>query len=229
MHITDTHIEESYPIGVNLRGLAALAYVDPKLREAVEQSGTLIDSWDIHAGTRRVAQVLSGACYSHSRFGVTKVLFEAATAPKYAGRITVHMDKKVKDVAFSTDPATPSQLLFADGTSMPVGPAAATGLIAADGVSSLVRKAAVGESAKREKKEERIEETVVPWNIKFRVLLCDKYAYNPSPPTHTHTECKQRKAPLIHTGTQSSFAFHVIMMCVSICLSVCLFAPCLIT
>uniref|UniRef100_A0A0G4IAQ4 FAD-binding domain-containing protein n=1 Tax=Chromera velia CCMP2878 TaxID=1169474 RepID=A0A0G4IAQ4_9ALVE len=182
----DQKVEESYPIGVNLRGLQALECVDPQLRKDVEESGRVIDSWNIYGGKRMVAQVKSGACWSQSRYQVTKVIYDYATSSAVKGRVRVHFDKRLKDIDFSEVEGSGGDLKekgvvhFYDGTSVEVGGDTGVTLIAADGSMSNVRKALVRYTAERAEAKgegaevERVQEDLVPWNTSFRVLFVDK-------------------------------------------------------
>jgi hypothetical protein len=85
----DQRAEESYPIGVNLRGLRAIERVAGEaVAKKLQEEGRIVDSWDIVVGTFRVAQVESGACYSHTRFAVTKACYDAVVSGAQPAEMT---------------------------------------------------------------------------------------------------------------------------------------------
>jgi hypothetical protein len=59
-----THIvhvpEESYPIGVNARGMDAMRQISQDLARKVEDSGRMVDAWQIIGGKYKVAEEKSG-------------------------------------------------------------------------------------------------------------------------------------------------------------------------
>lgn len=48
--------EQSYPIGVNPRGIHALEQIDLDCAQKIKDSGMIVDSWQIFGGERRVAK-----------------------------------------------------------------------------------------------------------------------------------------------------------------------------
>ncbi|KXS10096.1 FAD/NAD(P)-binding domain-containing protein [Gonapodya prolifera JEL478] len=171
----DQRREESYPIGVNLRGIRALRDVGGSiLASRVEDHGEIIDSFDIYSGKRRVAQAVAGTIRSQTRFAVTKaiydecVAFEASKGPESKGGVRVVFGKKLDRFEVVEDGTTAGRLHFSDQVvDLPVG----VRVVAADGGGSIVRRCFV-EATKG--KENEIKETLVPWNVSFRVMFCDK-------------------------------------------------------
>lgn len=194
--------EDSYPIGLNYRGLRSIERVaGSQFSERLKKEGRIVDSWDIMAGGFKVAQVESGACYSHTRFAVTQACYDAATG---GASSTLASDKSSSKSASSdtaSDASTehtadaehasrvrvhfnkrlssfdPIQkiLTFADGATITLD--SNTGLIAGDGVWSQVRKALVNLP------EKPVIESVIPWGQRFRVMFMDKGApadWNPN-------------------------------------------------
>lgn len=45
-----TRVEESYPIGLNPRGVQALDRANPDLALGIRQRGAMVDGWKIYAG-----------------------------------------------------------------------------------------------------------------------------------------------------------------------------------
>ena len=79
--------EESYPIGVNPRGLRVLEMVDPALRHAIEVAG-VIEGWSIRKPDSEIARLPSGTVVGSTRGRVVAALHakavEAAERDGYA-------------------------------------------------------------------------------------------------------------------------------------------------
>ena len=74
--------EESYPIGVNARGLHTLGLIDPSLAASCRDTGKIINAWEIYGGGgSKVADLPSGVVYGTSRARVNLILAEAALRP----------------------------------------------------------------------------------------------------------------------------------------------------
>jgi len=176
----DQRLEESYPIGLNLRGVRAVERVAGKhFADRLLAEGYVVDKWSVLVGSRQVAKVTSGHCYSHTRFAVTRACFDSATQGiptkdsssdptnnDYTQRVQVFFNKRL--IEYSAEQHT---LKFADGTVMKLAPT--TGLIASDGVFSGVRKG-LTKAIPKHALDKPIVETVVPWGIGFRVMFFDK-------------------------------------------------------
>lgn len=70
-------LEESYPIGVNPRGMNVLDKINPSLRKDIELSG-LIDGWSINANDKEVAKLPSGVVVGTTRITVIACLYKEA-------------------------------------------------------------------------------------------------------------------------------------------------------
>ena len=79
--------EESYPIGVNARGMHTLELIDPALAAACRDTGMVINAWQIFGGKMKVAEQESGVVYGTSRgsgdifrmaFGSTQQAYEVS-------------------------------------------------------------------------------------------------------------------------------------------------------
>jgi hypothetical protein len=66
--------EESYPIGVNARGMDALRQISEDLAAKVQDSGRIVDAWQIFGGKYKVAEEKSGVVVGTSRGMVNKLL-----------------------------------------------------------------------------------------------------------------------------------------------------------
>ena len=69
---------ESYPIGINPRGLHALNILCHDAFKEVEKNGSVVNSFDIYSGSRNVASVACGTVLGHTRYGVTDALYQQA-------------------------------------------------------------------------------------------------------------------------------------------------------
>ncbi|KAI9022438.1 hypothetical protein DFJ74DRAFT_669476 [Hyaloraphidium curvatum] len=177
--------EESYPIGLNLRGMRAVERVaGVHFSERLKAEGELVDEWAIMGGNWKVASVVSGACYSHTRYAVAKACYDAATvgvpapdagdsgseastADDSASRVKVFFGKRL-----SSYDAPSRTLHFADGSLVALDGNA--GLVAADGVWSAVRKGLVVAPPSGHPLDKTIVESVIPWAQRFRVMFMDK-------------------------------------------------------
>lgn len=96
--------QESYPIGVNPRGLRTLDLVNAALRPEIELAG-FVDSWSINSNGRQVAQQESGVVVGTTRGAVVAGLYKEATELTTKGfPIDWHMGLRLKhfDVATRT-------------------------------------------------------------------------------------------------------------------------------
>ncbi|KDO27602.1 hypothetical protein SPRG_06870 [Saprolegnia parasitica CBS 223.65] len=152
-----TDPEQSYPIGVNPRGLHAIASVAPAVAERVRTEGRVIDAWQIYAGARCVAKQLSGVVYGTSRGNVNLHLMNAALAHE---RITVHMNHKLRHMDVGT-----KRLEFeVRDIGIVTIDASSARIVAADGVNSKVRAALVAA-------DPSFGVTITPWANEYRVLF----------------------------------------------------------
>lgn len=155
--------EESYPIGVNTRGLQSLQeLISGGNGSTLDTSrlGSLVSSWKILVTKRewQVANFESGAVHGTTRSTVVQILLEEIK--KREPHITVHYEHSVQDVNASSKTVS---LCQKEDKSVQVH---CDFLVVADGHRSRSRDALAKQS----------EDLVVhqwPWNITFRVLLSD--------------------------------------------------------
>jgi len=150
--------EESYPIGVNARGLRALEAIDSTLSEQVKQSGMIIDSWQIFGGSKMVAKMSSGVVYGTSRGKVNLVLYEAA---KKNPKINIKFGYKLIEINFSKKELTFTR---SHDKSQEIVQVNGRRIVAADGVNSIVRQSLLEKTA-------NFNCTIQPWTNEFRVLF----------------------------------------------------------
>jgi len=127
---------DTYALGVNRRGLQALERSG--CAKAVEDTGLLVNSWDIFAGKFRVASLASGNVYGQTRGQVTRVLYEKAATLE---NITIKFLHKLVSIDFAKRSLT-FTLLDEQGNDAGVThlDASDARIIAADGVWSRARK-----------------------------------------------------------------------------------------
>ncbi|OQR81007.1 hypothetical protein ACHHYP_16865 [Achlya hypogyna] len=157
-----TDPEQSYPIGVNPRGLHAIASVAPQIADRVKAEGRVIDAWEIFAGSRRVAKQISGVVFGTSRGNVNLRLWEEAKATPL---ITIHMNHRLRHIDVGTRTLTFDVRDDATGnTTVVTVDASAARVIGADGVNSKVRDALVAA-------DPTFHVDITPWNNEYRVLF----------------------------------------------------------
>ncbi|CAK4083742.1 unnamed protein product [Aphanomyces euteiches] len=156
--------EQSYPIGVNPRGLHAIESVAPDVAAQIRKEGRLVDAWDIYAGPRRVAHQPSGVVYGTSRGAVNLHLWRACEQlPDKITLVMCHrlrsMDFNAKTLTFDVmDPQNPNVKQSV------VVNAEDARIIAADGVHSTVR------TCVRDADSGFLVD-VLPWTNEYRVLF----------------------------------------------------------
>lgn len=155
----------SYPIGVNPRGQAALQRIDPALARRLRRDGELVRGWRIYAGRRVVAKLPSGTVLSTTRAFLNTMLLDKAEATPGITIITGH---KLTYLDLAT-----RQLQFEDasGASVQVDASAAR-VVAADGVWSAARR------CMHEQMDDFVPQ-VGPWGVRFRVLFSQPGATAP--------------------------------------------------
>lgn len=155
--------EESYPIGVNTRGLRSLQeLISGGNGSPLDTSrlGSLVSSWKILVTKRawEVAKFESGAVHGTTRSTVVQILLEEIK--KREPHITVHYEHSVQDVNVGSKTVSLRQK---ENISVQVH---CDFLVVADGHRSRSRDALAKQS----------DDVVVrqwPWNVTFRVLLSD--------------------------------------------------------
>lgn len=148
--------ENSYPIGVNPRGIATLRRIDPALAGRLLAEGEVVHGWRIHAGRRVVAKLPSGRVIATTRAFVNRILLEVAYAT--AG-VTVVTGHRLRDV----DLAERRLVFDTVGGEVSVDASEAR-VICADGVRS------AGRRAMAEQLPDFAPE-VSDWGVRFRVLF----------------------------------------------------------
>jgi kynurenine 3-monooxygenase len=151
-------VEESYPIGVNQRGLHTLGLISAPLQKAVSDTGKIVASWQIFAGKQQVAVQKSGVVVGTSRGKVNILLAEAT---KEEDKITMRYNMRLRDVRFGN-----KELVFENnlGKELIVPMAASDRVIGCDGVNSIVRQS-------MDRQEPSFKSKVTPWKCEFRVLF----------------------------------------------------------
>jgi len=149
--------EESYPIGVNPRGLAVIEAINPALRQDLEDLGR-VAAWEVFSGARRLAHMPSKQVIGATRGRVVNYLLKEATGTP---ALTLHLGQKLSNIDLSTKAitfeTTDGQELTVDGSNCR--------LIACDGVWSRARQALEAQGGPEYRAE------VTPWQCHFRVLL----------------------------------------------------------
>lgn len=147
----------SYPIGVNQRGQAALARIDDALLRRLVDQGEVVEGWRIYAGKRLVAKLPSGRVLATTRAFLNRILLEAA---RDHDAIAIVLGHKLRDVHLD------SRRLTFEGPSgeKVVVEASGTRVIAADGVWSRTRRSLAEQLPDFRPK-------VGEWGVHFRVLF----------------------------------------------------------
>lgn len=157
--------DNSYPIGVNRRGLATLGRIDPALRRALTDQAELVRGWRIYAGKRLVAKLASGSVVSTTRATLNRLLFEEA---QRHSRITIATGHKLTRVDFG---GRLLQFQSTSGGEVEVD-ASSSRVIAADGVWSVARRC-MAEQVPGFKPQ------VDEWGLRFRVIFSQPGAKAP--------------------------------------------------
>uniref|UniRef100_A0A7S4HPS2 FAD-binding domain-containing protein n=1 Tax=Vannella robusta TaxID=1487602 RepID=A0A7S4HPS2_9EUKA len=172
----DQSDEDSYPIGLNPRGMKALDCIDETgtLRESVTKE-TPIDAWNIYSGLKRVAMFPSGTTVGATRGGVTYCIFKEAST-KYSDKIHFHFEYKLLAVDYSN-----KSLRFEVKQKEEITiDASNSRIIAADGVWSKLRIGFEKENP------ERFVSSKVPWECSFRLLFSTEDANTTLAPREHH-------------------------------------------
>ncbi|KAL3821632.1 hypothetical protein ACHAXA_006052 [Cyclostephanos tholiformis] len=169
-----TDPEQSYPIGVNSRGLHALDDVAPCVSNAIRRGDNIVNSWEVYAGARRVALLPSGVVHGTSRGQVNLGLWRACANDE---GISLRTNHRLRSIDFATktlhfdvyDPCggddstttttTPSSSVTIDASNSRV--------IGADGVNSVVR------AAMQIADPDNFTVRITPWTNEYRVLFAE--------------------------------------------------------
>lgn len=149
--------DNSYPIGVNVRGQEALRRIDPALLDALRESGEVVEGFVIRAGRRTVARLESGTVIGTTRARLTRILFDAARAESRIRLVTGHrlatLDRQARRLEFTT---TAEESVAVDASRAIV--------LACDGVWSRTRRALT-------ETVPGFDPVVGDWGVQFRVLF----------------------------------------------------------
>ncbi|KAJ3044927.1 hypothetical protein HDV00_000210 [Rhizophlyctis rosea] len=164
--------EESYPIGVNPRGLHALEKVDPALADKIRESGQLVDSWQVYGpNDRRYAKIDSGVVVGTSRAVVNLELYEyAKTNPlitiKFGHKITsIDFDSQTLTFSAQSPNTTTTEIIHVD--------ASHSKILACDGAYSQTRTLLA-------QHDPTFTPTLTPWTYEFRVLFAPPSTESPT-------------------------------------------------
>lgn len=177
---TPNSLEDTYPIGVNRRGLLSLSQTGAA--DQVETTGILVDSWQIFAsGGRRVARLASGNVYGQTRAQVTNILLERARRDP---NIHIQWNHALESIDFQSKVLTFVVVDYAAKRNVRVRVSASQSrVLAADGVRSVARaemERAFGTDATDSTlcadygfndDVGRFVSKVTPWAVRFRVLF----------------------------------------------------------
>ncbi|WP_226345579.1 FAD-dependent oxidoreductase [Agilicoccus flavus] len=185
--------ENSYPIGVNVRGQEALRRIDPALLEALRDTGELVEGFVIRNGTRTVAKLPSGTLTGTTRARLTRILFDAARTESRIRIVTGHrlrtLDRDARRLDFTT---TADEPVTVDASRAIV--------LACDGVWSPAR-GSLAEAVPG------FHPVVGDWGVQFRVLFPgrgDRARSGPRAAPHLHEQGHLHRHPgerrLVHRG-----------------------------
>ena len=155
--------EESYPIGINTRGVSALRKLIDVSEERVFNLGLIVNSWDIFVGKWqwRVARFESGKVIGTTRSAVIDLLLEEV---KCRNAAVIHYGHEAKSVDLSSKTVLFSTALSNSESEVLVKPYR---LVVADGYRSRIRDQLAAQCSSLKVKQ-------WPWNTNFRVLLSDQ-------------------------------------------------------
>lgn len=157
--------ENSYPIGVNVRGQEALRRIDPALLQALRDTGELVEGFVIRNGTRTVAKLPSGTLTGTTRARLTRILFDAARTESRIRIVTGHrlraLDRNARRLDFTT---TADESVGVDASRAIV--------LACDGVWSPARHSLT-------EAVPGFDPVVGDWGVQFRVLFSQAGATAP--------------------------------------------------
>ena len=164
--------EDSYPIGLNPRGMNTLKDIDEELLEAIATEPP-VESWNIYAGARKVANLKSGTTVGSTRSAVTYHLYRYA-ADKFSNLIEFKFSHKLIELNTNNKQLT-FQNTKTNGNIVVDG--SQSRIIGADGVWSKVRR----ELERQHPTEFQSKKS--PWNTSFRLLFSSEH---PKTELNTH-------------------------------------------
>ncbi|CAK4700306.1 hypothetical protein LEN26_020012 [Aphanomyces euteiches] len=154
--------EQSYPIGVNPRGLHAIASAAPEVTARIRNDARVIDSIEIFAGQKLVAKLPSGLTYGTSRGNVNLFLWEVCS--KQPEKITLVKNHRLHSMDFTAKTLTFDVLEDGNVAQQVTVDASDSRIVGADGVHSAVRRS-------MEAADPTFKVTVTPWVNQYRVLF----------------------------------------------------------
>jgi kynurenine 3-monooxygenase len=95
--------EESYPIGVNPRGMRTLRLIDPAMQVSYGSVAEKIQGWSIRDGAREIALLPSGTVLGTTRGKVISELMQVAQATR---GIKFEMGMELRSVDLASDTLT---------------------------------------------------------------------------------------------------------------------------
>jgi kynurenine 3-monooxygenase len=152
--------EESYPIGVNARGLQVLNHINAETRKEIERSPGMVTGWSVKSKLREVAFMDSGCVAGTTRGKVVSALFEEAT--RIEG-IRIHLGHKLTTVDLANQRLTFTRVAEAEAEPLAVD-FSDSRIIDASGCWSKIR-AAMAEA------DPTFTVEAYPWRTTFRNLF----------------------------------------------------------
>lgn len=150
---------QSYPIGINPRGMATLKAVDPTLEKAIDVATGMVDAWMIMAPPmKRIARMASGTVLGTTRGAVVA---ELAKVAQKTANIDIHLGHKLVRADIDTQTIT-----FAVGGIEQTVPYSAARVVDASGCWSKLRTAVAAADTS-------FQVETWPWDIHFRNLFSE--------------------------------------------------------
>ncbi|MDO4260031.1 MAG: NAD(P)/FAD-dependent oxidoreductase [Actinomycetaceae bacterium] len=156
--------DNSYPIGVNLRGQETLRQIDPALVDRLRSDGEIVEGFRIHSASRVLAQLPSGTLIATTRAHLTQILLDQAQqhpliSLTYGHKLT-GLDLDSRTLTFDTE------------TGQTTCDVKDSLVLCADGVWSAARRALADQIPSF---SPRVDE----WGVQFRVLFSQPGASAP--------------------------------------------------
>jgi len=167
-------LEESYPIGVNPRGMNVVEKINSDLKNKVG-SDAPVEAWSIYAGSRRVVHFPSGTTVGTTRGQLVENLYAECEGND---KINIWLGWKLCGIDFEKRTLELENVESGENKDIDVGE---DKVIGADGVWSKVRR-----------EWENIDETFasevkkIPWGLSFRLLFSQPNATTELNPREHH-------------------------------------------
>lgn len=154
-------LENSYPVGLNVRGKKSIKYLfqNSDLATELDNLGLRVDEWKIIVGPNiNVANFQSGLVFGTSRAEVTQILYQETQ--RRNGDIKILFDHKAKSCDMNKREVlcvnkSREEIIFKPKC-----------LVAADGYRSKIRESLASQDSSLKVQQ-------WPWLLKFRILLSD--------------------------------------------------------